>query len=219
MGTKIFHANSDRETNQFAAELVGKRLQALRSLGSGSSLSFGAQASAGSSRSRGLSESMDFEIQPREFSSLRKGGPENANTADALVFQNGRQWAATGRAWQKAAFLQRPREAAPAPAPPLRGDREAAAGRRSPEYQNPLCQLWARRRVRRGSGIGARSLTAQFPAACAGFLIPGITVLTDGCPSANDSAAWGSVSPLPSRSSTPPSRRGRTARPNRSPAK
>jgi hypothetical protein len=121
MGTKIFHANSDRETNQFAAELVGKRLQPLRSRGSGSSLSLGAQTSVGSSSTRGLSESMDFEIQPREFSTLRKGGPENANTADALVFQNGRQWAATGRTWQKAAFLQRPRESGPVPAPPLLG--------------------------------------------------------------------------------------------------
>jgi hypothetical protein len=81
----------------------------------------GAQASVGSSNTRGLSETMDFEIQPRELSTLRKGGAENAYKADALVFQNGRRWTATGRTWQKAAFLQRPREAVLIPTPPLLG--------------------------------------------------------------------------------------------------
>jgi hypothetical protein len=107
MGTKIFHANSDRETNRLASELVGKRLQSLRSFGSGSSLSLGPQASVGSSSNRSRSENMDFEIQPMEFSTLRKGGAENAHTSEALVFQNGRLWTGTGRTWQKVAFRQR----------------------------------------------------------------------------------------------------------------
>jgi hypothetical protein len=107
MGTKIFHANSDRETNRLAAELVGKRLQSLRTFGSGASLSMGGQASVGSSASRGRSEHMDLEIQPMELSMLRKGGVENGHAADALVFQNGRTWTATGRTWQKVAFRQR----------------------------------------------------------------------------------------------------------------
>ncbi len=112
MGTKIFHANSDRDTNQLAAELVGKRLQTLRSFGLGSSLSLGNHASVGSSSNCGRSESMDYEIQPMEFSTLRKGGAENGGMADALVFQNGRIWRATGRTWQKVAFRQRARDAA-----------------------------------------------------------------------------------------------------------
>jgi hypothetical protein len=111
MGTKIFHANSDRDTNQFAADLVGKRIQSLRSTGRGSSLTLGAQASVGSSSNRGRSESMDYEIQPTEFSTLRKGGIENAGTTDALVFQNGRLWSSTGRTWQKVAFRQRKMDA------------------------------------------------------------------------------------------------------------
>jgi hypothetical protein len=106
MGTKIFHANSDLETNRLAAELVGRRLQSLRSFGSGASLSLGGQPSVGSSASRGRSENMDLEIQPMELSTLRKGGPENGNSTDALVFQNGRVWEATGRTWQKVAFRQ-----------------------------------------------------------------------------------------------------------------
>jgi hypothetical protein len=113
LGTKVFHANSDRETNQFAADLVGRRLQVLRNSGEGSSLSLGARPSMGSSLSRGRSEAMDYEVQPMEFSTLRKGGPENAYAADALVFQNGRLWSGSGRTWQKVSFFQR---ACPSPA-------------------------------------------------------------------------------------------------------
>jgi hypothetical protein len=51
---------------------------------------------------------MDYEIQPMEFSILRKGGPENAYASDALVFQNGRLWSGSGRAWQKVSFRQKP---------------------------------------------------------------------------------------------------------------
>jgi hypothetical protein len=120
MGTKIFHANSDLETNRLAADLVGKRLQSLRSVGSGSSLSLGSQPSVGSSSNRGRSESMDYEIQPMEFSTLRKGGPENDHACDALVFQNGRLWEGTARTWQKVSFRQRS------------GEIQIAGGRGSP---------------------------------------------------------------------------------------
>jgi len=115
MGTKIFHANSDRDTNQFAAELVGRRLQTLRNSGTGASLSMGSQPGGGSSASRGQSEHMDYEIQPMEFSTLRKGGAENGFESEALVLQNGRIWGGTGRTWQKVAFRQRsgPIEARP----------------------------------------------------------------------------------------------------------
>ena len=106
MGTKIFHANSDSETNRLAADLVGKRLQSLRNSGTGSSFSLGGHPVVGSSCSQGRSEHMDYDIQPAEFSMLRKGGPENGHAADALVFQNGRLWG-TGRTWQKVAFPQR----------------------------------------------------------------------------------------------------------------
>lgn len=121
MGTKIFHANSDRETNRLASEIVGRRLQSLRSFGSGGSLSLGGQPTAGSSVTRGRSEHMDFEIQPMEFSTLRKGGEENGHSSDALVFQNGRLWGATGRTWQKIAFRQRSADAGQAPQGPSRG--------------------------------------------------------------------------------------------------
>jgi len=106
LGTKLFHANSDRETNLLAADLVGKRLQSFRSSGSGSNWSLSGNASIGSSANRGFSEHMEYEIQPREFATLRKGGPENDFRTEALVFQNGRIWASGRKTWQKIAFSQ-----------------------------------------------------------------------------------------------------------------
>jgi hypothetical protein len=126
MGTKIFHANSDCETNQLASELVGRRLQALRNCGAGSSLSLGGHASAGTSCSLGRSEHMDLEIQPVEFSTLRKGGAENGCAPEALVFQNGRLWGATGRTWQKVSFPQRAARMAVPPPLTARGPRIGA---------------------------------------------------------------------------------------------
>jgi hypothetical protein len=49
---------------------------------------------------------MDYEIQPREFAALRKGGPENGFAVDGMVFQNGRTWTGTERSWIRIAFSQ-----------------------------------------------------------------------------------------------------------------
>jgi hypothetical protein len=106
LGTKVFHANSDRDTNQLAADLIGKRLQLLRNGGGGTNASLGGSASVGASSHRGGSEHMDYEIQPREFAALRKGGPENGFAVEAMVFQNGRIWTGTGRNWLRLAFRQ-----------------------------------------------------------------------------------------------------------------
>jgi hypothetical protein len=107
MATKVFHANSDSETNRLAAELVGRRLQSLRNCGMGTSFSLGGHSGLGSSASLGRSEHMDLEIQPMEFSMLRKGGAEHGYCAEALVFQNGRLWGEERRTWRKVAFRQR----------------------------------------------------------------------------------------------------------------
>ncbi|HEY1848840.1 MAG TPA: TraM recognition domain-containing protein [Opitutaceae bacterium] len=119
LGTKIFHANSDRETNQLAADLVGRRLQRLRTFGRGANLGLGSQASAGASSNAGVGEHMDFEIQPAELARLKKGGPEHGYATEALVFQNGRLWTATSRTWQKALFRQGLMRAGTRPAPAL----------------------------------------------------------------------------------------------------
>lgn len=83
--TKIWHANSDPETNTHAAEVIGRSWQTR----SGESQSIGGQSiSLGESRS----ESLDFDVIPQTFTRLSKGGPENGNTVSGIVFQNGRTW-------------------------------------------------------------------------------------------------------------------------------
>ncbi|WP_170299218.1 hypothetical protein, partial [Larkinella terrae] len=83
--TKIWHANSDPETNNHAAEVIGRSWQQRRgksqSLG-GESLNFG----------ESQQESFDFDVTPQTFTRLPKGGPENGYNVGAIVFQNGRTW-------------------------------------------------------------------------------------------------------------------------------
>ncbi|GAB2517042.1 type IV secretory system conjugative DNA transfer family protein [Spirosoma aerophilum] len=83
--TKIWHANSDPETNTHAAEVIGRSWQTR----SGESQSIGGQSiSLGESKQ----ESFDFDVIPQTFTRLLKGGPENGNTVFGIVFQNGRKW-------------------------------------------------------------------------------------------------------------------------------
>ena len=122
LGTKIFHANSDHETNRYAADLIGRRLQTLRNSGTSGSLSGGGSLSLGSSRSHGISEHIDYSVQPAAFTTLRKGGLDNALRSEAYVFQSGRVWSSTRATWQKVAFDQVARlrhESVPPPLPRL----------------------------------------------------------------------------------------------------
>jgi hypothetical protein len=109
LGTKVFHSNSDRETNQLASDLIGRRVLQFRSIGNSSNLNIGAHPSVGTGANRSTNENLDLEIQPAEFASLRKGGPESNFSTEAIIFQNGRRWMGSGRSWQKVAFSQRVR--------------------------------------------------------------------------------------------------------------
>ena len=106
LGTKIFHANADPQTNRYAADLIGRSLQGMRSLGSGSSLSGGGAFSLGKSTHQGISEHFEYAIQPSEFSTLRRGGLDNALKTEAFVVQSGRVWTQTRALWTKVAFRQ-----------------------------------------------------------------------------------------------------------------
>ena len=106
LGTKIFHANSDPETNRYAAELIGRCLQGMRSRGSGSSVSGGGAFSLQGSSNAGISEHFEYAVQPSEFSTLRRGGAENALRTEAFVVQSGRLWTHTQSPWTKVAFRQ-----------------------------------------------------------------------------------------------------------------
>lgn len=84
--TKIWHANSDPETNNHAAETIGKSWQIRQSSGQ----SYGGGDSLNISSSS--QESFDYDVIPQRFTWLRKGGPFNDFEVDAVIFQNGRIW-------------------------------------------------------------------------------------------------------------------------------
>lgn len=83
--TKIWHANSDPQTNQHAAEVIGEswQIKESRSLGT-----------AGTTASTNVSQSQQFayDVPPQTFTTLAKGGPDNGFTVEGIVFQNGRRW-------------------------------------------------------------------------------------------------------------------------------
>jgi hypothetical protein len=83
--TKIWHANSDPETNNHAAETIGKSWQIRK----GESQSYGSGAG---NISESVQESYDYDVIPQTFTRLRKGGEPNNFEVQAVVFQNGRIW-------------------------------------------------------------------------------------------------------------------------------
>lgn len=98
--TKIFHANSDYATNQWASDTIGKHWVILPN----QHMNFGpdGQPTYGS----GGTPSLQYKVEPTEFTTLRKGGPANKGQVDAIVFQGGRIFNATGDTYLPTVFQQ-----------------------------------------------------------------------------------------------------------------
>lgn len=115
LNTKILHANGDAVTNEWASRLIGRSRQFLTSGNNSYDADDQWTASLGldwfghgGSTTAGFSETYEFEVQPREFTRLRTGGPANGWMVDGIVFQNGRMFAASGRTWLETSFRQKP---------------------------------------------------------------------------------------------------------------
>jgi len=48
---------------------------------------------------------VDYDVEPRVFTTLLKGGPHSYNAVEGIVFQSGRRWS-NGRTWLRTRFLQ-----------------------------------------------------------------------------------------------------------------
>lgn len=111
LNTKIFHANGDPVTNEWAASLIGRSRQFLTNSSSTHQPESGFGGFWGSQSepqtTAGVSEHIDFEVQPRRFTTLRRGGPVNHWEVDGIVFQGGRRFRKTGRTWMPVTFSQR----------------------------------------------------------------------------------------------------------------
>ena len=99
--TKIFCANSDPKTNQWAADVMAKSWQDKFN----SSVNHGDKA--GRSSNSGSSESLEYNVQPAEFVTLRKGGPSNNFLVDSIIHGGGRVFRATGQTHVKTTFSQK----------------------------------------------------------------------------------------------------------------
>jgi hypothetical protein len=88
--TKIFHANGDPQTNNWAADSIGRARQVQHSAG----LSDMAAKPSGSSQNAGGTMVFEFVVQPQEFTMLKTGGTDNEEIVDAVIFQGGRRWVA-----------------------------------------------------------------------------------------------------------------------------
>lgn len=87
--TKIFHANGDPQTNNWAAESIGR----IKQLQIQSGMTQGEQ-NRSASQNAGGSLAFEYSIQPQEFTELRTGNIENGGIVDGIVFQGGRRWLA-----------------------------------------------------------------------------------------------------------------------------
>jgi hypothetical protein len=110
LNTKFFHANADVATNEYASQLIGRSKQFLfnanTSHGPSTFLSRAAGDPQSGQLSSGLSETFEHEVQPSAFTRLRTGGVSHRRFVDVIVFQNGRQFRASGKTWLPVTFRQ-----------------------------------------------------------------------------------------------------------------
>lgn len=98
--TKFFCCNSDHLTNTWAADLFSKAVQYRDNFGTNTG------GAGGHSGSFGGSATVDYEVLQREFTMLKKGGPEHAHMVEAFIHQAGRAWKASGRPYHRVLFKQ-----------------------------------------------------------------------------------------------------------------
>jgi type IV secretory pathway TraG/TraD family ATPase VirD4 len=98
MGTKIFHANGDPETNKWASDMISEDVQTRTNWHSNAQ---GGQGSGGGG------ESVGRKVMPSEFTVLKKGGAQNGFMSEAIVYQTGTAFAANGgEPYLRTAFKQ-----------------------------------------------------------------------------------------------------------------
>lgn len=103
--TKIFHQNSSTETNQFAADQIGKK--PLERFSGSVDERMGGEADMNAfGNSLSFRIENDYPIQPSEFTTLRKGGNQFGKLVDAVIYQGGRIWNESGENYAIITFRQ-----------------------------------------------------------------------------------------------------------------
>ena len=95
MATKVFHGNTCYDTNQYAADMIGRSITLMGSVSG--------RMTAGQGGS--FSEQIHYQVQPNEFTTLKYGRKENNKMVEAIIVKTG-PWAKTKDNYIKAAFKQ-----------------------------------------------------------------------------------------------------------------
>lgn len=90
LSTKIFHANMDAETNEYASRLIGQAILKMESE-SQSQASFSITKTVTS----GVAMQLRPQILPMQFITLRTGGDSNQKKVDAVMTVLGKEWEPT----------------------------------------------------------------------------------------------------------------------------
>ncbi len=98
LGTKLFHANADLETNSYASNLIGEAyaVDLSRTV---------TTADKNFSASKGTSYKLEKMVRAEEFVGMRTGGPKNQNRVDAYMHKQGTPFH-TGFNYHKMKFNQ-----------------------------------------------------------------------------------------------------------------
>ena len=98
MGTKIFHANGDPETNKWASDMISEEVQ--------TRTNWHGTMEQGQGKGGG-GEAIGRKVMPSEFTTLKKGGPQNGFVTDAIVYQTGATFAGNElQPWLRCSFAQ-----------------------------------------------------------------------------------------------------------------
>ena len=98
--TKIFHANADAETNEYASRLIGQAILFLNSKNISNQVFDVNPQTSQSQASQYLPQ-----VQPREFTTLLTGGKDNEGIVEAVLFSMGKKWS-SGKNYIHTSFEQ-----------------------------------------------------------------------------------------------------------------
>jgi type IV secretory pathway TraG/TraD family ATPase VirD4 len=109
LNLKIMCANSDPDTTKWASELVGKTRQFTVHASTqrdNADRMYTFLASGSGQTTSGVTEILEYELQPTELSRLRTGGQANRYCVDVILHKTGTPLWSTKRSWMRTTFRQ-----------------------------------------------------------------------------------------------------------------
>lgn len=107
LGTKVFHANSCVDTNQYASDLIGRCKQLYGGFSSSVQDEWTSWDGPKTQSTASFNENLAYKLEPAAFTTLAKGGKPNRFMCSAVLFQNGRIFKSTNDNYLVSWFNQR----------------------------------------------------------------------------------------------------------------